>query len=379
MSEHTYELYGHKAKPKRNIGRTIFRAVVTLFVVAALALGGLVAFLTVTEYNPPDREKAEMRGSASRTLVAGEEFSILTWNLGYGALGDNADFFMDGGTRMLTASPERVNENMADILSEITTVNPDIALLQEVDVESKRSAEVNEVKAVADSMPEAASYYATNYRTAYVPLGIPSYGNIEGGLQTLSTFKTNEATRLALPSSYSWPMSTVQLKRCELVLRIPVEGSDRELVLINIHPDAYTDEEHHAAQIAAIKETLETEAAAGNWVIAGGDWNHSFSNIDISAYPLLNENYWQAGVIDTRDFEEGWQFVMDSTHPTCRLLNIPLVEDDGTRNDATMQYYVIDGFILSSNVRLVSIETHDLKFKASDHNPVVMKVLLEND
>ena len=44
---------------------------------------------------------------------------------------------------------------------------------------------------------------------------------------------------------------------------------------------------------------------------------------------------------------------------------------------ANTQYYVIDGFILSPNVRLRSVETLDLGFARSDHNPVLLRVKLE--
>ena len=44
---------------------------------------------------------------------------------------------------------------------------------------------------------------------------------------------------------------------------------------------------------------------------------------------------------------------------------------------ANTQYYVIDGFFLSPNVRVDSVETVDLGFENSDHNPVLLRVTLE--
>jgi hypothetical protein len=41
------------------------------------------------------------------------------------------------------------------------------------------------------------------------------------------------------------------------------------------------------------------------------------------------------------------------------------------------QYYVIDGFILSPNVELKNVETMDLGFANSDHNPVLINVSLK--
>ena len=350
-----------------------WRLLATIVSIALIAVLGLALVLTITEYHPAPNEVVTPQGEAAKTLAVGEEITVLSWNVGYGALGDNADFFMDGGTHVLTSTDERIRQNVNDIVAEIDSIDPAIAVLQEVDVDSKRSAFINQLTEIADSLPGRESFYATNYRTILVPFGIPFYGKIEGGLQTLSSFPSSSANRIAIPEAFTWPMSTVQLKRCVLVTRFPVEGSERELVVMNIHPDAYTDAEHHHIQATAIEQIIAEEARKGNWIIAGGDWNHTFSNIDTSAYPLLDENYWVAQTVETSDFAEGWQFLMDNSVPSCRLLNMPL---EGSNPDE-VQYYVIDGFVTSPNVKVESLETKDLGFRASDHNPVVLKVTLE--
>lgn len=368
----------HATRAKRPVWKTILRVLGACVGVVLLCAVGLIAFLSVTEYRPESLESIEASGEATRSLAPERELTLLTWNVGYGALDETTDFFMDGGTHVRTANETRVANNMESIATEAAAIAPDIALFQEVDINSDRSARMDQAALLAQAFDGMQAFFATNYKTAFVPLGIPPYGKIDGGLLTLTSFAAS-ATRSALPLSYSWPMSTAQLKRCELIARIPVEGSSHELVLINEHPDAYTDEEHHAAQIAAIRETLEKEAAAGNWVIAGGDWNHAFSTADMSAYPVLDENNWKPGYVDAQDFGAGWQLVMDDSVPTARLLNHPLVDANGTPSTEPVQYYMLDGFIMTNNVKLISIETRDLKFKASDHNPVVMKVLLKKD
>ena len=70
---------------------------------------------------------------------------------------------------------------------------------------------------------------------------------------------------------------------------------------------------------------------------------------------------------------EGWQYAYDTSVPTCRLLNQPYDPAD-TKNT---QYYVIDGFILSPNVELVSVNSLDMGFENSDHNPVSICVRLK--
>ena len=63
---------------------------------------------------------------------------------------------------------------------------------------------------------------------------------------------------------------------------------------------------------------------------------------------------------------------MDSKVASCRSLYKPL-----TGNEATLQYYMIDGFIVSKNIRVESYEVKDLGFVNSDHNPQILKVVLE--
>ncbi|MBQ6455492.1 MAG: hypothetical protein IJJ32_05335 [Eggerthellaceae bacterium] len=374
------------AAKAKSIGGKILRAILWIVCIIVAAFAIFLIVMSVTEYKPAALEKAELSNTTAtaptKTVSAGDSFTIMTWNIGYGALGDNADFFMDGGTMVRTADKARVQQNMNAITEFFKSTSPDIAIFQEVDQDSDRSEHIDESvllkeASAASAMGAAQTMFGTNYKTLMVPLGWPLYGSIDGGIMSFSTFAVDAAERVSLPNSYSWPMSLFQLKRCELITRIPVQGTDKQLVIINQHPDAYTDEAHHAMQVAAILETLKTEAAKGNYVISGGDWNHTFSNIDVSAYPLLPTTEWEAGHINIEDFGEGWQFVMDNSEPTCRLLDHPLVNADGTPSDLPIQYYMIDGFIVSSNVRVDTVKTHNLGFVNSDHNPVVMRVTLQ--
>ena len=81
--------------------------VVAVIVIAAVVGIGI---LTVTEYKPDDTEAVAVTGESSGTVSEGDSLSILTWNIGYGALGANADFFMDGGEHVSTATKEQTED-----------------------------------------------------------------------------------------------------------------------------------------------------------------------------------------------------------------------------------------------------------------------------
>ena len=151
--------------------------------------------------------------------------------------------------------------------------------------------------------------------------------------------------------------------------RTPIEGSDKEFVTINLHLEAYDDGEGTAKQLAQLMDIMKEEYEKGNYVIAGGDFNQTFSTVDLSKYPKLND--WVCPVINAEDYPN-FSFNMDESTPTCRSLYKTYYDSD----KANHQYYMIDGFITSNNIAVKQIETIDLDFKNTDHNPVVMSVSL---
>ncbi len=344
---------------------------ILLAVVLAFVL--MILVLTVTEYKPGAQETLEVHGTGERKVAIGDTISVLTWNTGYGALGDNADFFMDGGSMVNTADESRVQENVAAINEEIARLDADVVFLQEVDRDSKRSHGIDELSLIREAQSGYCDSFANNYKVCYVPYPIPTIGKVDSGLVTLSKYTPEDVTRIALPCPFSYPVRTANLKRCLMVSRIKLEGSEKELVLVNLHLEAYDDGEGKAAQTQMLRELLWQEMEAGNYVIAGGDFNQVFSNVDTSAYPLVSEELWQPGEIDVLEFGEDLSFLTDESAPSCRSLDQPYAGADHTN----FQYYLIDGFIVSDNIRVESVETQNLEFKNSDHNPILMQVILE--
>ena len=343
----------------------------TLVLIVVLLAVALLVFLSITEFKPEDTEPAALSGEAKASLQADGTMTLMIWNIGYGALGDNADFFMDGGKMVDTATQERVEENLRRMREVIAAQDPDLLFLQETDRNSKRSHHIDECDFFAQAMPGYQWAFANNFKVSFLPYPIPPIGKVDSGIATFSKYALQDAQRISLPNPFSWPMRMANLKRCFLINRIPIEGSDKKLVLINLHLEAYDSGEGKIAQTKKLREILEQEAQSGNYVIAGGDFNQIFSNADLAAYPA-QEGKWLAGEIDIADFSGSWQFLMDSRTPTCRSLDQPYAGAD----HKSFQYYLIDGFIASENVSVESLETLDLGFVNTDHNPVVLKFTL---
>ena len=349
--------------------KTVLKSFLILLLVLVAALGGLLCFLTVTEYKPADTETLDLRVLGTpQAAEPGGRLSVLSWNIGYCGLGQEQDFFMDGGSHARPGSVELVNRYLQGVSESIAAQNADFVLLQEVDSDSSRTYGIDETAALSRGV----SAYAMNYSCPFVPIPFPPMGKVHSGLLTTTDLAVAGAQRVSLPCPFSWPLSAANLKRCLLVTRLPLEGTDRELVLVNLHLEAYDDGEGKAAQTRQLVDLLDDEYARGNYVIAGGDFNQSFPGA-LEMWPGTHMELWTPGVLDVSGLPEGFGYAYDLSAPTCRLLNRPY--DPADTEDT--QYYTIDGFIVSPNVEVLDVRTVDLGFAHSDHNPVYMEFGLE--
>ena len=136
-------------------------------------------------------------------------------------------------------------------------------------------------------------------------------------------------------------------------------------MLINLHLEAYDSGEGKIAQTRQLREFMQSEYEKGNYVIAAGDFNEIFPGTE-AIYPNEHPENWMPGTLEEDSIPEGFSYVYDAAVPTCRLLNQPYNPSD----TANTQYYVIDGMVVSPNVKVESVETLDCAFTYSDHNPV---------
>ncbi len=332
-----------------------------------LLLLALIVFLSVTEYRPAARQQADRLVRLDDGAAAGQTLTVCSWNIGYAGLGQDSDFFMDGGQMVDPPAQASVEANIAGIQAYMQSAPADVWLLQEVDVNSARTGGMDQFLRLQDAAGGSAAF-AYNYNCPFVPIPLPPIGRVESGLATVTTLTMKEAAeRVALPCPFSWPVRTANIKRCLLVTRTPIEGSDRELVLVNLHLEAYESGEGRIAQTQQLLELLQTEYANGNYVIAGGDFNQSFPDT-LTRYPIADPAQWMPGVLEDDILPEGWQFAYDSSTASCRLLDKPY--------DGSNQLYVIDGFILSPNLQVDTVETVPLDFAHADHNPVRLTLTL---
>ena len=324
-------------------------------------------------------EPSATTASADEPASDGQSFTVVSANLGFGAYNPDFDFFMDGGTGSVAASAQVVRDDINGSAEAIKALDPDFVLFQEVDVDGTRSHHINEYALLRAQFPNDWSVFSQNYDSAFLawPLYAP-HGANKAGLATFSRDPIAASIRRSLPISESFS-KFLDLDRCYSICRIPL--NDRQLVLINVHLSAYgADADIMAAQRERLYEDMTRELQAGNYVIAGGDFNHDMIGISGEVYGNATQSveswakpYDFAGV--PAGFTVASKQKLDETGidafpdaATCR--------DTGRPYDGTNDRWIMDTFIYSDNVDCTFYETVDLDFAYSDHNPVMMKFTL---
>lgn len=346
--------------------------------VLLLVVAGYVIYLIATYHRIPDMQALEvtepLNTGSQEAIQIGKEYTAITYNIGFGAYTPEFSFFMDGGTSSWAESKESVQDTVTGAADLMVSLEPDFALVQEVDLNSTRSYHVNQYEILRNRLPEYYSVFAVNYDSAFLayPFTQP-HGKSNSGLVLFSRFPVTESVRRSFPVSTSLS-KFFDLDRCYSVSRIPVENG-KELVIITLHMSAYGNSDAiREGQIQMLCEDMEKEYAKGNYVICGGDFNHDLKVLEDDgskreswAYPFPRES-----------LPEHFRFCIDSFSDEERAQMW-----DSARN-ADMAYVpgetytvTLDGFILSDNIECLEYENVETGYLYADHDPVRLRFRLK--
>lgn len=342
----------------------------TIVIILLIFIGLFVIFLifaSITDYKPDDKITLYKNGKTE--VLRDSTFNLLIWNIGYCGLDSEMDFFYDGG-KNVRQKKTKVFQNLESVKKQLIQSSKiyDFILLQEVDINSKRSYNINQFDTITKYLANYKSFFGTNYKVPFIPIPINSpMGKVYSGLANFMKYSPQEVKRFSFPGNYSWPKSLFMLDRCFLLTRYKLPKS-KELIVINTHNSAYDDGGLRMQQMKFIKKILLEEFQKGNYIIVGGDWNQCPPDFtpNFNEYIMDNENKLDI----PKDYLENWQWVYDNTSPTNRRVAIPF---DQKKSKTT----VIDFYLISPNIEIIQVNNINLNFKNSDHNPVSLKIKLK--
>jgi len=354
--------------------KKLLKLILCLVLVVLIAAGGYLAYVFIAYHRLPDNIALEVSGTSEAILTESQPYRIATYNVGFGAYSADFSFFMDGGIYSRAYSAKAAEANILGAADAVLSLDADIYLFQEADTEGTRAYDTNQYDILTNALPrDFSNVFAQNYDSPYLfyPFNSPIGAN-RSGIITYSAFPISSAVRRSLPVEKG-VMKLLDLDRCYSVSRIPV-SSGKELVVFNVHLSAYTSDGTIAdEQLEMLFEDMTAEYAAGNYVIAGGDFNKDLLG-DSSLYfgvSLEEEAPWAQGFPEEM-LPDGFALVKplgaEEPVPSCRLADTPYTEESFV--------LTVDGFIISDNVTFVYSAVSDAGFAYSDHNPVYLDFIL---
>lgn len=347
-----------------------------LYVVLSIAHG------TFTDYRPQGISQLNIENSNNKEVLQDSVFTLLTWNIGYGGLGADCDFFYSGagffysGDKMIRPPKTLVDQNVSGILHLIQEHPADFYLFQEVDFQSKRSYCFNQYEAIKQTLGNLPSTFSPNFRVERIPIPVfqpwSVYGAAESGLATFSKIAPQQVNRHQLPGEFGWPDRIFQLDRCAAVSRYP-HVSGKELVVLNIHNSAYDKGgKLKKQQMAYLREFFMSEYEKGNFVIAGGDWNQAPPTFPFFSFrPDYKGPYPTHLNIPVDLMPEDWTWIYDPTVPTSRSTKTKYFKQKSF-------VQLIDFYLISPNLEATMVKAVDHDFAHSDHQPVKLEIKIKN-
>ncbi len=346
--------------------RNILKVLLALVILFVIFFAVVIVYAVISDYKPKATEVV-YNSDKPDMLTDSAKITLLSWNIGYCGLDRKMDFFYDGGRKVITPKPQFI-ENMKAVdkfLSKNDSM--DFIFIQEIDKNSKRSYHFNEYDTLDKSLHGYYPFFAKNYDVFFVPVPLSNpMGKVISGLAMFSKYRPASSVRYSFPGKYGFPKQLFMLDRCFLMNRYPLTDG-RELIVINTHNEAFDPGEIRKAQMSYLKNFLLSEYAKGNYIITGGDWNMSPPGFvpRFTSNKVLNDQM----KMESDFFPDGWEWVYDDKTPSNRSV---IAAYDPAVTGTT----VIDIFLLSPNIRDISVECINLGFENSDHNPVRVKVRL---
>lgn len=329
-------------------------AIILLYIVFIIALNSLMG------YRPADTSLKACLSQPLSRLNPTDTFTVVSWNIGYGGLGKDADFFYDGG-EMVHPSKAYYRHSFDMISNRIAGWHDnDFILLQEVDRSSRRSFFNDQHSAIKRLLTGHHELFVKNYDVPFVPVPLfRPLSEVNSGLSVFSRYMPAEAWQIVFPGNFEWPKRLFMPDRCFLALEYMLSTGSK-LYLINTHNSAFDDGRLREQQLAVLWDFMLQCYNEGNYVLAGGDWNVNPPAYQADAF-LSGDHPFRLGI--KASIPDGWQVCFDKGYPTNRDVSAPYLHGHTPTT-------VIDYFICSPNVQVLHVKTQYDGFCCSDHHAV---------
>ena len=222
----------------------------------------------VTEFSNTESPKEY----TAKTLAAPpnkDTLTVVTWNIRFGI--GRANWFGDSCGDLVLFDDETIKNGLELLALQIAEMDADILLLQEVDIDSKRSAYIDQVQWLLDHTSMNYGVYASMWQVQFVPSD--GLGRVNTGNAILSKWPLSEAERVQLSLRGDQDALTKAFYVRRNVLKAVVNYPGSPFWAVDIHASAFSNDDTKQKQFLEFKDVLDEINAKGELFVAGGDLN----------------------------------------------------------------------------------------------------------
>ena len=223
----------------------------------------------IAESQKTDREEVPIfKAKATHPAPAANPtaLKVMAWNVKYGAC--RIDFWFDfWGDRVQMSSTE-VTDCLTKISALIKEYNPDVLLTEEIEVDSKRSAYIDQVRFILENTDLQYAAYFETWNNRYVPSEGLGRMNLGNAIHSRYPITRAERIRQADRTDQDPVTSTFYLHRA--VGRAELNLGDKTVTAMVVHTEAYDNDGTKQKQIKQIYDLMKAETGH---VMVGGDFN----------------------------------------------------------------------------------------------------------
>tara|TARA_B100000029_G_scaffold514426_1_gene617178 strand:+ start:7748 stop:8851 length:1104 start_codon:yes stop_codon:yes gene_type:complete len=201
--------------------------------------------------------------------IFSDSLKVMTWNIRFS--GGRIPWFGDScGDRVLLTENE-IMTNLNNIINFINLENPDILLLQEIDISSKRSVYLDQIQYIINNTSFNFASYASMWKTDLIPMN--GLGKVDVGNAILSKWPITDASRIQLSLRTDQDPVTQYFYLRRNMLKVKIDIPIDDFYVLNIHATAFATDNTKQKHIDEYYNQLNLENELGHLFVSGGDLN----------------------------------------------------------------------------------------------------------
>ena len=348
----------------------------------------------VTQFEDSEDAVPYTASAVNIPIDSPSELNVMTCNIRFGA--GRIPWFGDSCGDRVILSENEVLGNLQPIVDFINIKNPDILLLQEVDVSSKRTGYLDQVQWLLDHTNFNYGVYASMWQADFIPSD--GLGKVDAGNAILSKWPIEDAERIQLPLRGDQDGLTQYFYLRRNILKSKININELEIYALCTHTTAFATDDTKKKHIDKFYDVLASIHEDNGIFVAGGDLNaltsayvgneRDFCEVDKCADDVCDDDFknnliYQGSYFSHLEGEEEFLTPLYNFSSAIQLTETNSPENSTHSTWITSEDYVeLDGplnrkldYIFSSG-ELENGTTHQEPFYLSDHAPVSATLVL---